>query len=113
MSIEVAERLPNTVTKCHQEIRRLREAATDPDMIALIAERDELKDRVEAAEKEVSELEERVEALEDDAHPDMEDAIHVFLDECERVGPLQYDVPQSDGTFRAIIRLHDAVGRHP
>lgn len=125
MSTATLERLPNTVTACHAEIRKLREAvgvdagsaeeisALGETVSALESERDELKDELEAAKKTVSELEERVDELEEDDRPDAEDAINCFLDECERIGPLRYDVPQSDRAVRAIVRLHDAVGRQP
>jgi predicted RNase H-like nuclease (RuvC/YqgF family) len=124
MSTATLERLPNTVTVCHAEIRKLREAVSDGSateeiaalketVSALESERDELKDKLEASEKTVSELEERVDELEDEARPNAVEAIERFLDECERVGPLRYDVPQSDRAMRAIITLHDAVGRNP
>lgn len=116
MSTATLERLPNTVTACHDEIRKLREAMSEDtaeQLSALESERDELKDRVEGLEKEVSELEARVEELEDEDRPDATDAIERFLDECERVGPLRYDVPQSDRAMRAIVVLHDVVGRNP
>ena len=113
MSTTTLERLPNTVSKCHAEIMKLREACSDPDIAAIIAERDELKERLQAAKKEVEELEARVEQLEENDRPDAELAINAFLDECERIGPMRYDVPQSDRAFRAIVELHDSVGRQP
>jgi predicted nuclease with TOPRIM domain len=114
MSTDTIERLPNTVTKCHALIRSLQVAAGEgasERISALEAERDELKELLEATKKEAEELEARVEELEKD--PDAISAIEAFLDECERVGPLRYDVPQSDHSNRAIVQLHDAVGRQP
>jgi predicted nuclease with TOPRIM domain len=118
MSTDTLERLPNTVTKCHDEIKRLRAAVVDPDgeaeqISALESERDELKDTVAELEAEKTALELRVKELEDAEKPDAIEAIDAFLNECERIGPLKYDVPQSDRTFRAIIGLHDAAGRTP
>lgn len=109
-----AERLPNTVTKCHTMIHTLREAATDggAERIAeLEAELAETKEALAASETEVEALEAKVDKLE--ADPDVINAVDVFLDECERIGPLRYDVPQSASAMRAIIGLHDAVGRQP
>jgi hypothetical protein len=113
MSTDTIERLPNTVTKCHAEIRKLREACSNPDIAAIIAERDELKDKLEAAEKKVGELEASVEEGGEIDDPAADQAINAFLDECERIGPMRYDVPQSDRAFRAIVWLHDLVGRNP
>jgi predicted nuclease with TOPRIM domain len=114
MSTATLERLPNTVTACHAEIRRLQEAVGSADEIsALESERDELKDKLAESEGEVAELELRVAELEKNERPDAELAINIFLDECERVGPLRYDVPQTPRAIQAIIGLHDAVGRNP
>lgn len=116
MQAETLERLPNTVTKCHSMIRSLQEAAAGgvaARILELEAERDELKERLEDAEKEISDLEESVKEFEEKFNPDAEAAIDSFLDECERTGPMRFDVPQSDRANRAIIALHDAVGRQP
>lgn len=118
MSTETLERLPNTVTKCHAEIRKLRTLAGDPDasaarVVELEAELEETKERLAASEKEAEELEAKVKEFEENEHPDAVVAIDRFLDECERVGPMRFDVPQSDRANRAIVELHDAVGRHP
>lgn len=117
MSTETLERLPNTVTKCHIEIMKLRTLAKpdgEADRIAdLEAELSETKALLEATKAENAEIERRIEAIEESEHPDAILAIDKFLDECERVGPLRYDVPQSDRTMRAIIGLHDAAGRTP
>lgn len=109
MSTETLERLPNTVTKCHAEIKKLREIAgadSADRIVELEAERDELKAENDA-------LEARIEELEENEHPDVVEAVDRFLDECERVGPMRYDVPQSDHAMRAIVGLHDAIGRAP
>lgn len=118
MSTATLERLPNTVTACHAEIMRLREAlgvdAGSAQLIsALESERDELKDQLEEANREKKTAETRVSELEANEHPDAIDAIDRFLNECVRVGPLRYDVPQSDRALQAIIGLHDAAGRRP
>jgi septal ring factor EnvC (AmiA/AmiB activator) len=146
MSTETMERLPNTVTRCHEEIRRLRasqlaapivvdnseqiaalkadigeltadleaaeteKAALEASVKELEAERDELKERLEATEKEKEEADERIEENE---HPNAILAIDDFLGECERIGPMRFDVPQSDRVNRAIVALHDVVGRNP
>jgi predicted nuclease with TOPRIM domain len=118
MSTATLERLPNTVTKCHAEIVKLRALAGDPDanaerIVELEAELSEAREELEETEKENAELEARVEELEKNEHLDAVVAIDKFLDECERVGPLRYDVPQTDRAMRAIIGLHDSVGRTP
>ncbi|WP_375414650.1 hypothetical protein [uncultured Bradyrhizobium sp.] len=117
-STAALERLPNTVTACHAEIRTLREAVggnkeVREKIYALESERNKLKDRLQASENKVLGLQGRVDELEEAARPDAEVAIDGFLDECERVGPMRYDVPQSDSAIRAILRLHDPVGRQP
>lgn len=116
MSTTTLERLPNTVTKCHSVIRALQEGAGDGGaarILELEAERDELKERLADTENENDELEARVKELEENERPDAVTAIDAFLDECERTGPLRFDVPQSDRVNRAIVGLHDAVGRQP
>lgn len=86
---------PKTVTSCHKEIMRLEK---------LLAVADE---KIDALEDDVDDDEDDSEEESTDA----EGAIHAFLDECERVGPLRYDVPQTDSAMRAIVALHDVVGR--
>jgi predicted nuclease with TOPRIM domain len=151
MPTATLERLPNTVTRCHDEIRRLQAALAgasiaenDPEKIAnltrerdslqatvselgatidhkvasiadLEGERDELKETLTQSQAEVETLEARIEELEGriEERADPVEAIDAFLDECERTGPLRFDVPQSDRANRAIVRLHDAVGRQP
>lgn len=92
---------PKTVTACHTEIRRLEGLLATAD-----AQLDKKDDELQST---IDDSEER------DAETDFfaNDAINMLLDECERVGPLRYDVRQSDRTMRAIIALHDAVGRQP
>lgn len=116
MQADTLERLPNTVTKCHSMIRTLQDAAganAAARILELEAERDELKDRLKSSEDENEELQARVKELEENEHPDAICAIDRFLDECERTGPQRFDVPQSDRVNRAIVNLHDAVGRQP
>lgn len=98
---------PKTVTGCHVEIRRLG---------ALLAEADKQlearEDTIDNLQDELDEFEENAESA-DDLEAGVTDAIQKFLDECERVGPLQFDVPKTDRANRAIVGLHDAVGRRP
>lgn len=115
---DVVASYPKTVTACHAEISRLFDMLNNntlqnalEEVASLENERDELKDELEDAAKDQQELEERIEQLE--VNPNAAHAINVFLDECERVAPLRYDVPQSDRAMRAIVGLHDAVGRNP
>jgi len=112
MSTTTLERLPNTVTACHVMIRKLQESAGDD---GATAERDELKEKVEELEDECKSLQSEVERLEKyiEQSPDATDDINALLDECVRVGPLRFDVPQSDRAQRAIVALHDCVGRQP
>lgn len=43
---------------------------------------------------------------------DIADAVNEFIDEIQRpVGSLKFIVPQSDSVNRALLGLHDAVGR--
>jgi hypothetical protein len=93
---------PKTVTVCHAEISRL---------TGLLSKYDAVVDRKDA---EIAELVDKIEDLEEN-YQDVDVAIVInrFLDECERVGPLRFDVPQSDRANRAIVALHDAVGRQP
>jgi Fe-S-cluster formation regulator IscX/YfhJ len=95
---------PKTVTRCHEEISRLQKLLVDAD-----SHLDKKEARIEELQGEIIELEDTGDDVEDHA----EEAIHAFLDECERVAPLKFDVPQSERANRAIVRLHDAVGRKP
>jgi cell division protein FtsB len=118
MSTATLERLPNTVTACHTEIKKLREvlgldAGSAQLISALESERDELKDQLEETKRDKEAAETRVDELEANELPDAVAAIDRFLNECVRVGPLRYDVPQSDRELQAIIGLHDAAGRRP
>lgn len=81
---------PTTVEACHAEIKRL-------------------SGRVQELESEMEEIEEEGAASDED----VEDAINTFLDEVERTGPLRFEVPKTDRANRAIVALHDAVGRRP
>lgn len=93
---------PKTVTACHKEIARLEKLVSDADRI------------IEVKDKEIDDLQDKVDDLEEgEEGSDPEDAINRFLDECERTGPLRFDVPQSDSVNRAIVALHDVVGRQP
>jgi chromosome segregation ATPase len=95
---------PKTVTGCHVEIRRLETLLTEADK-----QLEAKEETIDDLQGKVDEFEEEAEELEDDAT----NAIHKFLDECERTGPLRFDVPQTDQANRAIVALHDAVGRRP
>jgi uncharacterized protein YlxW (UPF0749 family) len=112
MSTATLERLPNTVTACHAMIRDLQADAGDSD---LMAERDELKEKLKSAEEENRSLQAEVDDLEKriEDNPDSREEINAFLDECIYVAPLQYDVPQTPRAQRAIVALHVAVGRNP
>jgi hypothetical protein len=98
--IEVS--FPKTVTACHNEIKRLQGLVDYAEKMLTIKEEriDELQDEVDELEHE----EEKVDAV---------TAIHALLDECERTGPLRYDVPQTDRVNRAIVKLHEVTGRNP
>lgn len=92
---------PKTVTACHDEIRRLGSLLADADA------------QIEAKDRRIGDLQDEVEELEEASTEDSaEDAINLFLDECERTGPLRFDVPQTDRVNRAIVGLHDVVGRN-
>jgi predicted nucleic acid-binding Zn-ribbon protein len=100
--IEVS--FPKTVTACHAEIKRLQD---------LVQEADE---QLTSKEERIDELEREVDDLEDDDDDytvDTIEAINALLDECERTGPLRYDVPQTDRVNRAIVKLHEVTGRNP
>ena len=93
---------PKTVGACHAEIRRLSN---------LIAEADK---QIDAKDNEIDDLQEELEEIEEKGgvrDEETEHVIHTFLDEVERTGPLQFDVPQTDRVNRAIVALHDVVGR--
>lgn len=122
MSTATLERFPRTVSACHAEIIRLRvslenaQESSGADRIAeLEAERDELEAKLEAAEEEGTSLQAEVDRLEKhiESFPDATEDINALLDECVRFGPLRYDVPQTPRAMRAIVNLHDCVGRQP
>lgn len=102
--------LPKTVTASHAEIERLAE------LLATATSELDTKDST------IDELREKIIDLENDIEEHKEDklivasdtsgAIHAFLDECERTGPLRYDVPQTERAMRTIVELHDVVGRN-
>lgn len=116
------ERFPKTVSACHAEIIRLRVAlenaqdSGDADKVSeLESERDDLKQELSAAKEEADSLQTEVDRLEKyiENNPDATEDINAFLDECVRFGPLRYDVPQTSRAMRAIVNLHDIVGRQP
>jgi predicted RNase H-like nuclease (RuvC/YqgF family) len=117
MPTATLERFPKTVSACHVEIIRLRKELEGGDadrIVSLEEERDELKDEIETASKEIDDLEERVKKLEENEHPDVIDAVDNFLYQVERpVGEFKFDVIHEAATDRAIVRLFDAVGRRP
>jgi hypothetical protein len=101
---EITDEYPKTVTVCHAEIKRLN---------AVIVAADK---QLEGKDDEIAELKDELDEIEEKgtvSDQDAASAINAFLDECERVGPLRFDVPQSDRTNRAIVGLHDVVGRKP
>lgn len=106
---------PKTVTACHREIERLERMVAEADkaLIAKDAELDEKSQRIDDLEAEVSDLEDEARERQNELDATSDSAINSFLDECERTGPLRFDVPQTDRVNRAIIALHDAVGRQP
>lgn len=100
--VEVA--FPKTVTACHNEISRLQGLVNEADK------------QLTKKEERIDELEGEIDDLEDGDKEDTDDtvdAIHALLDECERTGPLRYDVPQTDRVNRAIVKLHEVTGRNP
>lgn len=74
-----------------------------------IAERE-----IEMLESEVDDLSAQVDDLEDEANETkVREAVDRFCDEVERpVGTMNYTVPDNDRVNRAIIGLHDAIGRN-
>lgn len=94
---------PQTVTVCHTEISRLQ---------GLLVEADR---QLDAKNERIDDLQDKIDDLEEsDLYTEggAAEAINAFLDECERTGPLRFEVPQSERTNRAIVRLHDVVGRN-
>jgi hypothetical protein len=83
----MGEQMPKTVTACHAEIIRLQATISD-----LEGEKEKLMLELGSA--------------------DIFGAVERLLDECERVGPLRYDLVQSDRASAAIVALHDLCGRN-
>ena len=77
-------------------------------ILDLEGEKDKLQDEVSSVEDRLEEVEEFVAAKD----LDIFGAVERLLDECERVGPLRYDLVQSDRASAAIVELHDIVGRN-
>jgi hypothetical protein len=110
---------PKTVTACHAEIARLEEVLAGEDsprelhrrLRKLESELEDARTSATSWENKHDEVEADLEKLRETIEGDPVIAINTFLDECERVGPLRYDVPQTDRAMRAIVQLHDAVGR--
>lgn len=94
---------PQTITVCHNEIGRLQKLLVEADK-----QLDAKDEQIYDLRNEIDDLEDSVTCTEGGAA----EAINAFLDECERTGPLRFDVPPSDRTNRAIVRLHDVVGRN-
>lgn len=95
---------PKTVTNCHAEIRRLE------GLLAAAGK------QLEAKETTIDELQGKLDEIEEEGAAEenhTDEAINAFLDEVERVGPLRFDVPQTDRANRSIVALHDIVGRRP
>lgn len=101
---DLTEELPKTVTACHAEIKRLNATIISADK------------QLEEKDATIGELETELDEIEEKgtvAESDLEGVINQFLDECERTGPLRFDVPQTERANRAVVALHDAVGRKP
>lgn len=94
---------PKTVTGCHAEIRRLSELIGDAD------------EQLDAKDEAIGELQDEIDEIEENGtvSDNTEQAVHSFLDEVERTGPLRFNVPQSDRLNQIIVRLHDVVRRQP
>lgn len=95
---------PKTVTACHAEIRRLSNLIAEADKVI-----DDKDGEIDDLQSELDEIEEKGIVRDEE----IEQTIHAFLDEVERTGPHQFDVPQGERANRAIIALHDVVGRNP
>ncbi len=120
---ELANLYPNTVTKCHAVIARmeqeLRAGSLDPEKrreldLEIRTLQEQVQDHektIEGLGEQVGDLEKQVEEFEENYRGGTAMAVEAFLDECERVGPLRYDVPQTPRAMQAIIHLHDVVGR--
>lgn len=70
---------------------------------------------VTRAEEHLASAEEKIEELEEEATipDDISVAVHAFLDEIHRpVGTRDFTIPKSPAVDRAIIGLHDAIGRN-
>jgi predicted nucleic acid-binding Zn-ribbon protein len=99
----MGEQMPKTVTACHAEIIRLQATISD-----LEGEKEKLMKELGSAEDRLEEVEESIAAKD----LDIFGAVERLLDECERVGPLRYDLVQSGRASAAIVALHDIVGRN-
>lgn len=120
---ELANVYPNTVTKCHAVIARMEQelrAGTfnpqerrklDLEIKTLHEQVSDHEKTIETLSEQISDLEKQVEEFEENYRGDTAIAVEAFLDECERVGPLRYDVPQTPRAMQAIVHLHDVVGR--
>lgn len=63
-------------------------------------------------EEKFDEADKRADDLEENFKGDTADAVHAFLDEVERpVGGFEFTVPATPAASRAILKLHDAIGR--
>lgn len=94
---------PKTLAACHAELGRLARLIESADK-----EIDRKDEEISDLENELDEIEEKRTVRDEDA----ERAIHAFLDEVDRVGPLRFDVPCTDRVNRAIVALHNIVGRN-
>lgn len=120
---ELANLYPNTVTKCHVVIARLEQELRDGSLNAAARRKLDLEIKIlseqvsdhertiETLGGQITDLEKQIEEYEENYRGDTADAVQAFLDECERVGPLRYDVPQTPRAMQAIVHLHDVVGR--
>lgn len=73
----------------------------------------ELQAKIDALTAELSDAEDRIEELEDEKDSgELRDAIDRLLDEVERpTGSLAAVLPSSPAASRALIALHDVIGR--
>lgn len=102
LSEDIEAEYPKTVTVCHAEISRLEKLLVEADK------------QLDAKDQEINNLEDKIDDLKEHHNDiDIDEVVIRFLDEVQRVGPLRFDVPQSDRANRAIVALHDAVGRNP
>jgi len=89
---------------------------TGPAKADLQALANDVIDRVETLENSLEDCQVECSGLKDEVEGnrgEIADAVNRFCDEVERpVGSMKYTVPDNDRVNRAIIGLHDAIGRN-